>query len=368
MTAIPFNDLKPQHNALRAELVAAAERLIDRGWFLFGEELDLFEREFAADVGCAHGVGVASGTEALQLALTALGVEPGDEVLTVTNTAVPTISAITAAGGRPVLVDVEPTTLLMDPARLEERITSRARVVLPVHLYGQAADMTPIVEIARRRGLKVLEDAAQAHRATYHGRPVGALGDACAWSFYPTKNLGALGDAGMVTTNDAGVAERLRLLRNYGQTRRYVHETKGINSRLDELQAAFLRAKLPHLGEWTSARRERAALYDRLLEGVVTPCAAPGREHVYHLYVIRSRDRDGLQSALAERDIGTLIHYPIPVHRQNAYRELAEQAPYLAESERAAAEILSLPLYPELPLEHVEEVARVVTELSAVRR
>jgi dTDP-4-amino-4,6-dideoxygalactose transaminase len=368
VTSIPFNDLKPQHRALRADLVAAAERMIDRAWFLFGEELEALEREFSASVGCDHGIGVASGTEALQLALTALGVEAGDEVLTVTNTAVPTVSAITAAGARPVFVDVEPTTLLMDPARLEERITPRARVILPVHLYGQAADMGPIVEIARRHGLRVLEDAAQAHRATYRGRPVGALGDACAWSFYPTKNLGALGDAGMVTTNDAGVAERLKLLRNYGQTRRYVHETKGINSRLDELQAAFLRAKMPHLEAWTGARRERAALYDRLLEGVDTPRAAPGREHVYHLYVIRARDRDGLQRALAERGIGTLIHYPIPVHRQNAYPELVDQARFLPESERAAGEILSLPLYPELPLEHVELVAKAVTELSAVRR
>jgi dTDP-4-amino-4,6-dideoxygalactose transaminase len=364
---IPFNDLKPQHQSLRAELLAAAERLIDRAWFLFGAELEAFERDFAFRCGCAHGVGVASGTEALQLALTALGVGPGDEVLTVANTAVPTVSAITAAGGRPVFVDVDPATLTIDPARLEERITGRAKVVLPVHLYGQPADMDPIVAIARRHGLKVLEDAAQAHGARYRGRPVGALGDACAWSFYPTKNLGALGDAGMVTTNDPGIAERVRVLRTYGQTSRYVHETKGINSRMDELQAAFLRVKLPHLDAWTAARRERAGLYDRLLAGVAKPTVASYAEHVFHLYVIRSPDRDALQRGLHERGIGTLVHYPIPVHRQNAYRELADQGRFLPQTERAAGEILSLPLYPELPLGAVERVARAVSQLSTVR-
>jgi dTDP-4-amino-4,6-dideoxygalactose transaminase len=362
---IPFNDLKPQHQALRAELLAAAQRVIDSGWFPLGPEADAFEREFAPTVGCAHAIGVASGTEALQLGLTALGVEAGDEVLTVSNTAVPTVSAITAAGGNPVLVDVHPETLTMDPSQLEARITPRAKVVLPVHLFGQTADMDPIVEIARRHGLRVLEDAAQAHCATYKGRPVGALGDACAWSFYPTKNLGALGDAGAVTTNDEAVAARMRMLREYGQSSRYVHATKGINSRLDGMQAAFLRVKLPHLEAWTAARRERAVLYDRLLRGVGTPVAASYGEHVYHLYVIRTAGRDALRERLQERGIGTQIHYPIPVHRQEAYAELADQAPYLVESERAAAEILSLPLYPELSLEDVETVARAVNELVA---
>jgi dTDP-4-amino-4,6-dideoxygalactose transaminase len=365
--AIPFNDLKPQHQHLRAELLEAAARVIDSGWFPLGPEAEAFEAEFALSVGCAHAVGVASGTEAIQLGLTALGVGPGDEVLTVSHTAVPTVSAITAAGGVPVLVDVDANTMTMDPARLEERITPRAKVVVPVHLYGQPADMDPILAIARRHGLKVLEDAAQAHGATYKGRPVGALGDACAWSFYPTKNLGALGDAGAVTTDDADVAARLRRLREYGQRSRYVHETKGINSRLDAVQAAFMRVKLPHLAEWTRARRERAALYDQLLQGVVTPFAADYGEHVYHLYVIRTGDRDALRDRLAERGIGTQIHYPIPVHKQEAYAELADQATYLPETERAAAEIVSLPLYPELPLADVETVARAVNELVADR-
>jgi dTDP-4-amino-4,6-dideoxygalactose transaminase len=362
---IPFNDLKPQHRALRAELLEAAARVVDSGWFPLGPEAEAFEAEFAAYVGCAQAVAVASGTEAIQLGLSALGVEPGDEVITVSNTAVPTVSAITAAGGRPVFVDVDPDTLLMDPRALEARIGPRTRVVLPVHLYGQACDMDPIVAIARRHGLRVLEDAAQAHGARYRGRPVGSLGDACAWSFYPTKNLGALGDAGAITTGDPAVAERARRLREYGQTSRYVHAEKGINSRMDGLQAAFLRLKLPHLAGWTAARRERAALYDRLLEGVVRPSVADYGEHVFHLYVVRSPARDALRERLQARGIGTQIHYPIPVHRQAAYRETLDQAAHLAVTERAAGEILSLPLYPELPLEDVETVARAVNELAA---
>jgi dTDP-4-amino-4,6-dideoxygalactose transaminase len=255
--------------------------------------------------------------------------------------------------------------MTMDPARLEERITPRTKAVVPVHLYGHPCDMDPIVAVARRHGVKVLEDAAQAHGARYKGRPVGSLGDACAWSFYPTKNLGAVGDGGMVTTNDPAVADRLRKLRVYGQTSRYVHATKGVNSRLDELQAAFLRAKLPHLAEWNGARRARAARYDQLVEGVARPTPAPWAEPVHHLYVVRAPRRDALQAALADRGIGTLIHYPIPVHRQAAYAELADQAPYLPVTERIVGEILSLPLYPELPMADVDTVARAVDEIAA---
>ncbi|HEY3108541.1 MAG TPA: DegT/DnrJ/EryC1/StrS family aminotransferase [Chloroflexota bacterium] len=362
---IPFNDLKPQHEALRAELLAAAARVIDSGWFPLGPEAEAFEAEFAASVGCQQAVAVASGTEAIQLGLSALGLKPGDEVLTVSNTAVPTVSAITAAGGVPVFVDVDPDTLLMDPARLEARVGARARAIVPVHLYGQACDMDPIMAVARRHGLRVLEDAAQAHGARYKGRPVGSLGDACAWSFYPTKNLGALGDAGAITTDDPALAERARRLREYGQTSRYVHATKGINSRMDAMQAAFLRIKLPRLAAWTTARRERAALYGRLLEGVVKPSVAAYGEHVFHLYVVRAPDRDALRARLQERGIGTQVHYPIPVHRQAAYRETLDQAPYLPVTERAAAEILSLPLYPELPLADVETVAGALNDLIA---
>lgn len=362
--AIPFNQLKPQHEALRPELTAAFARVLDSGYLVLGREVEAFEAAFAAYCGCAHGVGVASGTEAIQLGLTALGVGPGDEVITVSHTAVPTVSALTSAGATPVLVDVDPTTMTMNASRIEERITRRTRAIVPVHLYGHPCDMDPILAVARRHGLRVLEDAAQAHGARYKGRPVGSLGDACAWSFYPTKNLGAMGDGGMVTTDDPAVAERVRRLRAYGQTSRYVHETKGINSRLDELQAALLAAKLPHLEGWNAARRERAARYGALLDGVAKPTAMAWAEHVYHLYVVRVPGRDALQAALQSRGIGTLVHYPIPVHRQGAYRELADQAPYLPVTERVTAEILSLPLYPELPLADVETVAGAVTEIA----
>ncbi len=362
---IPFNQLKTQHAALRAELRAAFERVLDSGYLVLGTEVAAFEAAFAAACGCAHGVGLANGTEEIQLGLTALGVGPGDEVITVSHTAVPTVSALTAAGAVPVLVDVDEATMTMDPARLEERVTARTKAVVPVHLYGHPCDMDPILAVARRHGLKVLEDAAQAHGARYKGRPVGSLGDACAWSFYPTKNLGAVGDGGMVTTNDPAVAERVRGLRAYGQTSRYVHASKGINSRLDELQAAFLRAKLPHLAGWNAARRERAARYGALLRGVRAPTTAPWAEHAWHLYVVRAARRDELQAGLAARGVGTLIHYPIPVHRQAAYQELAEQAPYLPVTERIAAQILSLPLSPELPLADVDAVAHAVNELTA---
>jgi len=362
--SIPFNQLKPQHEALKAELTAAFERVLESGWLILGKEVEAFEAEFAAWCGCAHGVGVATGTDAIELGLRALGVEPGDEVITVSHTAVPTVAAVESAGGVPVLVDVDPATMTMDPARIEERVTARTKAIVPVHLYGHPCDMDPILAVAQEHGLRVLEDAAQAHGARYKGRPVGSLGDACAWSYYPTKNLGAVGDGGMVTTNDAAVADRLRKLRAYGQSSRYVHASKGTNSRLDELQAALLRAKLPHLDEWNAARRERAAVYDRLLGGVETPTVAPWAEHVYHLYVARSHRRDELQKELADRGIGTLIHYPIPVHRQEAYRELADQARFLPVTERLAGRILSLPLYPELSIADVETVGRAVSEIS----
>lgn len=294
----------------------------------------------------------------------ALGVEAGDEVITVSHTAVPTVAAVESAGGVPVLVDVDPVTMTMDATRIEERITPRTRAVVPVHLYGHPCDMDPIVDVARRHGLKVLEDAAQAHGARYRSRSVGSLGDAGAFSFYPTKNLGAVGDGGVVTTDDAAIADRLRKLRAYGQTSRYVHASKGTNSRLDELQAALLRVKLPHLNGWNAARRARAALYDRLLDGVEKPTAAAWAEHVYHLYVVQAGRRDALQAELGRRGIGTLIHYPIPVHRQEGYRELANQARYLPVTERIAGRILSLPLYPELPISDVEQVARAVSGIA----
>ena len=361
---IQFNDLGPQHRELRQEIRAAVEEVLDAGWFILGKQGEAFEREFADYCGVAHCVGVGSGTEALHLALLACGVRPGDDVVTVSLTAVPTASAITFAGARPVFVDVDPRPFTMDPARLEAGITRRTRAILPVHLYGQAADMDPILEVGRRHGIPVIEDACQAHGAEYRGRRVGSLGLMAAFSFYPTKNLGACGDGGAVTTDDPELADRLRLLRNYGQRRRYYHESKGFNSRLDEVQAAILRVKLRHLNRWNDARRGKAALYDSLLAGVVTPFEAEYAHHVYHLYVIRSPRRDALQRYLAEQGIGTLIHYPVPVHLQQAYQDLGISEGALPATELCAREILSLPLYPELPDERIVEVAKAIAQFS----
>jgi dTDP-4-amino-4,6-dideoxygalactose transaminase len=357
---IEFNDLKPQHRELRAEIDAAMARVIDDGWFVLGKQGEAFEKEFADFCGAAHCVGVGSGTEAIHLALLAAGVQPGDDVATVSLTAVPTASAITFAGARPVFVEVDGRTFTMDPNRLEDAITPRTRAILPVHLYGQAADMDPILEIGSRRGIPVIEDACQAHGTEYRGRRTGALGSMAAFSFYPTKNLGAIGDGGAVTTDDPELADRLRLLRNYGQRKRYYHESKGFNSRLDELQAAILRVKLPYLNRWNDARRARAAIYSSLLREVTVPLEAEYGRHVYHLYVIRSRRRDELQSHLAERGIGSLIHYPVPVHLQEAYLDLGIPAGSLPVTEQCAREILSLPLYPELPDEQIAEVAQAI--------
>jgi dTDP-4-amino-4,6-dideoxygalactose transaminase len=277
-------------------------------------------------------------------------------------TAVPTCSAISFAGARPVFVDVDPRTFTMDPGRLESAITPKTRAILPVHLYGQTADMDPILEVGRRHGIPVIEDACQAHGAEYRGRRAGSLGVMAAFSFYPTKNLGAVGDGGAVTTDDPVLADRLRLLRNYGQRKRYYHESKGFNSRLDELQAAILRVKLRHLNRWNEVRRAKAVLYSSLLRGVATPFEADYARHVYHLYVIRSRQRERLQRYLAERGIGSLIHYPVPVHLQEAYRDLGLTRGALPATEECAEEILSLPLYPELPDEQIVEVAEAINQ------
>ena len=338
----------------------ALAAVVDSGWFILGKQVEAFEREFAAYCGAAFGIGVGSGTEALHLGLLACGVEPGDEVITVAFTAVPTVTAITLAGATPVFVDVDPTTFTMDPNQVDGRITPRTKVILPVHLYGHPADLDPLLDLARRHGLRVLEDAAQAHGTHYRGRPVGSIGDLTAFSFYPTKNLGACGDGGLVTTNDPALADRLRLLRNYGQRTRYVHEIQGANSRLDEIQAAVLRVKLPQLDHWNDARRSRAELYHDVLRAVRVPSEQPWAHHVWHLYVVLHARRDALQKYLAERGVGTLIHYPLPVHLQPAYRYLGWEPGSLPQTERLSQEILSLPLYPELPMEQVAYVAEQV--------
>jgi dTDP-4-amino-4,6-dideoxygalactose transaminase len=311
-------------------------------------------------------VGVDSGTSALELALRAFGCGPGDEVVTVPNSFIATALAITHTGARPTFVDVDPETFLMDPSLLEEAITPRTKAVIPVHLYGQVADMDPILDIARGHGLAVIEDAAQAHGARYHGRRAGCFGDAAAFSFYPAKNLGALGDGGMVVVKAEEQAHRLRLLRNYGQEVKNRHDLQGFNRRLDTMQAALLSVKLSHLDSWSDARRERALLYDRLLEDVAvhTPPVAGGREHVFHLYVVRAPERDRLRLELEQRGIATQVHYPATIHRQPAYADLGLGPGSFPVAEELSGQILSLPMYPELPLESVELVARELASAS----
>ena len=349
---VPFLDFAAHVRGLRGELDLALARVLDSGWFVLGPEGEAFEAELAAALGAKHAVAVANGTDALQLALRALGIGPGDEVVTSPISAAFTALAILQAGARPVFVDVERETLNLDPALVARALTPRTRAILPVHLYGHPADMEPLLELGRAKGIAVLEDACQAHGARYRGRPVGTLaGERAlgALSFYPTKNLGALGDGGAVLANDPGLATRLRQLRNGGQTSRYRHDTFGVNSRLDELQAAILRVGLAHLPAWTARRRALAALYLRELAGtgLGLPREQPYAEAVYHLFVVRHPRRDAFAEALAQQGIGTLVHYPVPLHRQPAFADPAGP-PRLPVAEQACAEILSLPLYPEL--------------------
>lgn len=365
---IPPFDLTRQYANLKGEIDAAIARVLESGHFILGEEVAAFEREFAAACGVAYAVGVGSGTEALHLALSACGIGPGDEVITVSHTAVATVAAVELVGARPVLVDIDPVRYTMDPARLEGAITSRTRAIVPVHLYGCPADLAPILEVAQRHDLVVVEDCAQAHGALYQGRPVGSWGHIAAFSFYPTKNLGAYGDGGAVVTNDATLAERARLLREYGWAERYVSHVKGLNSRLDELQAAVLRVKLRHLETWNERRRQIARLYTERLgdrdQTLVLPYEPKDVRHVYHLYVVRHSQRDALRAFLRERGIGTLVHYPMPVHLQPAYADLGYHAGSLPDSETIAREVLSLPLYPELRDDEVVAVADVVLEFT----
>ncbi len=361
-TTVPFLDLRRHVAAIRDDLDRALGRVLDGGQFVFGTPLDEFEDAFAAYCRAPQAVGVASGTEAITIALQAVGVGEGDEVITAANTCVPTVAGIEASGAAAVLADVDEETYTLDVAALDALVAERTRAIVPVHLYGQCADLDPILELARRHGLKVVEDAAQAVGAEYHGRRAGSIGDAAAFSFYPTKNLGALGDAGAVVTTDPETAERARLLRNYGEQSKYDSVRRGWNSRLDTMQAAILSAKLVHLEAWTERRREIAAWYDAALAdtSVVTPRAAPGMRHAYHLYVVRVQDRPMVQERLQAEGVGTLIHYPRPVHKHPAYAGLAAPDGRLVTSERLADEVLSLPLYPELTDDEVEIVADAV--------
>jgi dTDP-3-amino-3,4,6-trideoxy-alpha-D-glucose transaminase len=351
--------------AIRAEVDAAIAEVLDSAWFVLGKQVETFEREFAEYLEVPGTLGVANGTDALRIALQALGIGPGDEVVTVANAGIYAVATVDAVGARPVPVDVDPATHAIDPALGERAITPRTKAILLVHLYGGAADLDALGDLARRRGLFLVEDCAQSHGARLHGRRLGSFGDVATFSFYPTKNLGAYGDGGAIAARDPAVLERVRMIRQYGWTRQYHSEIKGLNSRLDELQAAILRVKLRHLDDWNAARRALAARYDAGLRGVEPPTARPDSEHAYHLYVVRSSRRDELRAHLADRGIGTGIHYPEPAHLQPAYDELDLGPGSLPETERAAREVLSLPIYPELEPGEVERVIQAVNDFSS---
>ena len=365
---IPYADLRRQYRAIKPEIDEAVLRVLDSTQFILGEEVVAFEREFAAYCGTADAIGVNSGTSALHLALLAAGIGPGDEVITVPFTFVATAAAIVYAGATPVFVDIDPETFTMAPAAIEQAITSRTKAIMPVHLYGQAADMDPILDIARRRGLVVIEDAAQAHGATDKGRPCGSIGAMAAFSFYPGKNLGAYGEGGAVVTSDPALAKKIRVMRSWGEERRYEHSVKGFNYRMDGIQGAVLRVKLRHLDAWTDARRARAADYARAFAGtgIATPVERPDCRHVYHVYAVRLSQRDSTRAALQAAGIQTGVHYPIPIHLQPAHADLGYGPGDFPVSEQAAAQVLSLPIFPEMTVEQVEQVAAAVLAAERV--
>jgi dTDP-4-amino-4,6-dideoxygalactose transaminase len=366
---VPFLSFEPQHAPLREEVMAAMGRVYDSYWYVLGEEVKQFEAEYAAYNHTSECVGVANGLDALVLALRVLGVGPGDEVIVPSNTYIATWLAVTQVGATPVAVEPERGTSNIDPALIEAAITPRTRAIMPVHLYGQCCRMDEIMDIAGRHNLRVVEDNAQSQGSAYNGKLAGSFGDLNGTSFYPGKNLGALGDAGAVTTNDAELAQKLRVLRNYGSQRKYYNEVVGYNSRLDELQAAVLRTKLAHLGEWTRQRQQVAAWYDQHLAGIPglrLPETSPGATHVYHLYVVYSEQRDALQQFLTERGIGTLIHYPVPPHRQQAYAELNLPVGTFPIAEELATTCLSLPMWPGMTEAHVQAVAAAIRAFQPV--
>jgi len=358
---VPFMSLVPHEDA--ADVRSGIDRVLERGWFILGPEVDAFEREFAAASGAAHAVGVGNGTDAIALILRALGIGAGDEVVTTPLSAAYTALAILMAGARPVFADIDPQRLTLDPDRIDQAIGPRTRAILPVHLYGQAAEMLAISRVAARHHLPIVEDCCQAHLATAAGRPVGTIGIAGAFSFYPTKNLGALGDGGAIVTNDPALAATIRRLRNGGQTDRYHHQEPGFNSRLDEIQAAILRARLARLPAWTERRRALAARYRKRLAGsAVQALAELDSGHVYHLFVVRAAKREALQAHLAARGIETLIHYPVPIPEQPALASAAASCPVAS---HACREILSLPLYPAMHDDDVDAIAEAVNAFDS---
>jgi dTDP-4-amino-4,6-dideoxygalactose transaminase len=363
---VPFLDLKAQYLSIKPEVDAAIQGILNTCQFTLGNEVAAFEQEFASYCGSAHGIGVNSGTSALHLALLAADIGPSDEVITVSFTFVATVAAIYYTGAKAVLVDIDPRTYTIDTKAIEAAITPRTKAILPVHLYGQPADMDPILEIAKKHGLVVIEDAAQAHGAEYKGRRVGGLGDLGCFSFYPGKNLGAYGEGGMVVTANSEFARKVRMLRDWGGEKKYQHLLKGYNMRLEGLQGAVLRVKLRHLDAWTEARRAAAVRYGELLAGggVPTPEALPHVRHVYHIYATRSANREKWQAALHARGIATGIHYPTPVHLLPAYADLGYKARAFPHSEKAADEVLSLPMYPELTAAMQREVTETLIDLQ----
>lgn len=364
---IPFLDLRASYLELKPEIDSAIARVLVSGWYILGAEVEAFEAEYAAYCEAEHAIGVANGLDALHLALLAMGVGPGDEVIVPSNTYIATWLAVSQCGATPVPVEPDERTYNINPALIEAAITARTKVILPVHLYGQPADLDPILAIARKHGLRVLEDAAQAHGARYKERRIGAHGDAVAWSFYPGKNLGALGDGGAVTTNDPEIADRIRVLRNYGSRVKYVHEVQGYNSRLDPIQAAVLRVKLKVLDEWNGRRKTIAAKYIEALRGAEADATNQGftlphvpgwADPVWHLFVVRHRQRDALQQRMAEAGVGLLIHYPIPPYLQDAYATLGYKQGAFPLAETMAGEVLSLPMGPQLEIKHIESICK----------
>jgi dTDP-4-amino-4,6-dideoxygalactose transaminase len=360
---ILLNDFKRQYAETKEQIDSAVSRVLESGWYVMGSELESFEKEFAGYIGVPYCVGVASGTEAIALALMALGIGEGDEVITTCFTAFPTITGIMQAGATPVLVDVNPEDGLIDTGKVEQKITKKTKAIMPVHLYGQSCDMTELVKIADSHGLFLVEDCAQSVGATYNGEKTGSFGICSAFSFYPTKNLGAVGDAGAVTTGDKNIYEKLKSLRNYGQTVRYYHDYEGINSRMDEIQAAILRAKLQLLDKWNARRREIASVYTKNLVDYDLVRENSYGESCYHLFVIRCDERESLISFLQKRSISALIHYPVPVNRQKAFLHQKEEA--FPGTEKLSSTVLSIPIYPEL---YDEEIKTIISALHEFKR
>jgi dTDP-4-amino-4,6-dideoxygalactose transaminase len=367
---VKFVDLAAQHKPLGAELKEAFNRVLSNCSFVLGPEVEKFEKAFATYCGVAHCVTVTNGTAALQLVLQGLGVGPGDDVITVAHTFIATAEAINAAGAKPVFIDIDPVSYTMDPTKVEAAITPRTKAIIPVHLYGQPADMDAINAVASKHNLPVIEDSCQAHGAKYKGRPTGSLSKAACFSFYPSKNLGACGEGGAITTNDAELARKIRMFRDHGSVRKYEHSFPAYNCRLEGLQGAFLAVKLPHLDGWNDKRRAVAERYNRLLSDtcVVSPREMPYAHHVYHLFVIQVEDRETLRQELAQRGIETGLHYPIPLHLQEAYQYLGYRAGDFPVSERVSQTILSLPMYAELPIEDVDYVVAKLTDALEVKQ